>query len=82
MSTITTTTSRASLRNLVNAKCRECIYDPLSRGTWREQVAACESANCALHQARPVPRDCMTAGRICPVGVMAIRAKLGSRAAA
>jgi hypothetical protein len=31
-----------SLRQAINAKCKDCIYDPLSGlGTWREQVARC-----------------------------------------
>jgi len=41
----------------INAKCRDCIYDPMSSGTWREQVACCISANCALHAFRPMPRN-------------------------
>lgn len=68
--------SRTSLRTAINAKCRECIYDPLSRGTWREQVADCINANCGLHPVRPVPRDCMAGGRICSAKVAAVRAKL------
>lgn len=46
---------RNSLRAMVNAKCRECVYDPLSRGTWREQVARCSGVNCPLYAARPLP---------------------------
>ena len=45
---------KQSLRAAINAKCRECIYDPIAgRGTWREQVEACVSANCPLHEVRP-----------------------------
>ena len=52
-----------SYRDAVFAKCRECIYDPLQVGTWRQQVGECASANCALHALRPRPirasaRDC------------------------
>lgn len=65
-----------SLRQDVNAKCRECIYDPLARGTWREQVAACCSSNCALHERRPVPRSCMAGGLIDRAAVAAVRSKL------
>lgn len=44
----------ASLRNVINAKCKSCIYDPdCGAGTWREQVAACSSSNCPLHAVRP-----------------------------
>lgn len=47
---------RPSMRQAINAKCRECIYDPIGgRGTWREQVGDCVSANCALHPLRPMP---------------------------
>lgn len=40
----------------INAKCRECLYDPMSPGNWRQQVAACSSANCPLHPFRPISR--------------------------
>lgn len=43
-----------SLRAAINAMCRQCIHDPGSRGNWREQVAACSSANCPLHPFRPI----------------------------
>jgi len=47
----------ASLRAAINAKCRECIYDPTSGGgTWREQVAACTAPKCPLFSVRPMPR--------------------------
>lgn len=46
--------SRLSLRDAINAKCRECIYDPQSgSGTWREQVTACTSRTCPLFAVRP-----------------------------
>lgn len=43
-----------SLRAAVNAKCRECICDPLAGGTWREQVEACSCTRCPLWAHRPV----------------------------
>lgn len=49
--------SKPSLRAFINAKCRECIYDPLSgMGTWREQVGACTSRACPLYPVRPLPK--------------------------
>lgn len=49
--------SKPSLRALINAKCRECIYDPLSgMGTWREQAGACTSRACPLYPVRPLPK--------------------------
>lgn len=48
---------RASLRTLVNAKCKECIYDPVgSTGHWREQVTRCTSFKCPLYGVRPVTK--------------------------
>lgn len=47
--------TRPSLRGAINAKCRECIYDPQSgTGTWREQVTACTSYSCPLFAVRPL----------------------------
>lgn len=66
----------ATRTQAINRKCKECLYDPHARGAWREQVAACVSANCHLHPFRPVPRSCRVNGSICPVAVSAVRAKL------
>jgi len=44
-----------SFREAIDAKCKECIYDPESRGTWREQVKECSSSLCPLHPLRPLP---------------------------
>lgn len=38
----------------INAKCKDCIYDPKAGGTWRNQVTLCTSTNCALWDFRPV----------------------------
>jgi len=38
----------------INAKCKDCIYDPLSGGgTWRRQVEDCTVKSCALWPYRP-----------------------------
>jgi hypothetical protein len=45
-----------SLRKAVDAKCRECIYDPYSGdGTWRQQVEGCTNPKCPLFPLRPLP---------------------------
>ncbi len=36
--------------------CRSCIYDPAAKGSWRQQVAECNSVNCPLYNFRPLPR--------------------------
>ena len=47
---------RISLRAAIDAKCKECIYDPYGgTGTWRQQVAACTSPTCPLFPIRPMP---------------------------
>ena len=43
----------ASLRQAVNDKCKECIYDPFADGQWREQVEGCTSGSCPLFSVRP-----------------------------
>ncbi|MEO2173439.1 MAG: hypothetical protein ABGY96_05010 [bacterium] len=40
----------------IEAKCKECIYDPEVEGTWRMQADACELIDCALWKYRPKPR--------------------------
>ena len=45
-----------SLRKSTNEHCKQCIYDPLSGGTWRQQVEACTAPNCALFEVRPKSR--------------------------
>jgi hypothetical protein len=43
-----------SLRQAINDKCKDCIYDPESGlGTWRQQVDACGAISCPLHPVRP-----------------------------
>lgn len=45
--------TRVSLRAVIDAKCKECIYDPGSGGGgWREQVGACTSPLCPLYPVR------------------------------
>lgn len=47
--------AKRSLRAVINAKCRECIYDPVAgAGNWRQQVGACTSTKCPLWPVRPV----------------------------
>jgi len=46
-----------SLRDSINGKCRDCIYDPLSGlGNWRQQVEACTAKACPLWPVRPVSK--------------------------
>ena len=47
---------KQSLRAAIDAKCKDCIYDPLDHGTWRMQVEACAYTDCPLHVVRPRTR--------------------------
>ena len=38
----------------INAMCKSCIYDPLEKGTWHEQVEGCLLTDCALYVFRPI----------------------------
>ena len=46
-------TNKAGLRPKIDAFCVECIYDPYSEGTWRNQVAECTAPSCPLFTVRP-----------------------------
>ena len=48
--------ARMKLRRLINAKCKDCAYDPHDVGNWRQQVEACTVTLCPLHPVRPVSR--------------------------
>lgn len=45
-----------SLRKAINEKCKDCIYDPLDSGNWRQQVTGCTSRDCSLWLVRPISR--------------------------
>lgn len=47
---------RPGLRAAIDGKCKDCIYDPLDTGTWREQVGRCTCLGCPLWPIRPMPR--------------------------
>jgi hypothetical protein len=51
--TISRLIKKGGLRARIDAKCCECIYDPLSEGTWRKQVENCVSLACPLYEVRP-----------------------------
>jgi hypothetical protein len=38
----------------INAKCKDCIYDPCAPGNWRQQVTACTIKSCSLWPYRPI----------------------------
>jgi hypothetical protein len=47
-----------SLRRSIDAKCKQCVYDPLcGGGTWREQVAQCTVLACPLWPIRTGPKS-------------------------
>lgn len=41
------------LRQAINDKCKDCNYDPLDKGTWRQQVESCTFKGCPLWEYRP-----------------------------
>ena len=47
-----------SLRDAINAKCADCIYDPLDNGAGGklQQIEACGGVNRSLYPVRPKPR--------------------------
>jgi len=53
----------ASLKKCIEEKCKDCTYDPLAGGTWREQVELCRVTKCALWLVRPVTVATINANR-------------------
>ncbi len=43
-----------SRKKAIEDKCKDCTYDPLAPGTWRQQCELCAVTVCALHRYRPV----------------------------
>ena len=44
---------RLTRQQAINAFCKECIYDPLDKGNWKQQVTACTMSDCQLYPYRP-----------------------------
>jgi len=44
--------AKPGLRGALNAKCIDCIYDPLDKGTWIDQVDQCACSQCPLYNYR------------------------------
>ena len=45
-----------SLRQAINMKCKNCIYDPELPFGWKQQVSQCELTDCSLWPYRLKPR--------------------------
>lgn len=69
-------TTKVSRADAIDRKCRDCIHDPVAAGTWREQVAACTSSDCALYFIRPTPAGLRKRGEIDPVALAVLRQRL------
>lgn len=53
----------ASLKKCIEEKCKDCTYDPMAGGTWREQVELCRVTSCPLYDVRPVTTATLFASR-------------------
>ena len=42
-----------SLRKAINQNCKDCVYDEIATGTWRQQASLCSVKSCALYAVRP-----------------------------
>ena len=47
--------TKLTRKQAINKNCKDCIYDPASAGTWRQQVEACAVTTCAFYDWRPLP---------------------------
>lgn len=48
-------TKSLSMRSAIDGMCKNCLYDKLQPGTWRQQIEACTSTQCPLYNLRPTP---------------------------
>ncbi len=44
----------SKMRKAIDEKCRDCNYDNLDAGSWREQIEKCIDTACSLHPLRPI----------------------------
>ncbi len=44
---------KKDLWKAIRDKCRDCIYDPKDKGSFRQQVTRCLSPQCPLYPYRP-----------------------------
>ena len=44
----------SSIRKAIDEKCKDCNYDDMDVGSWREQIESCTDEKCSLHQFRPI----------------------------
>lgn len=68
--------SETTPKEAIKLKCIDCIHDPYQPGTYLQQIAACCSANCALHPHRPLPRHCRKNGKIDADALLEVRRNL------
>ena len=43
------------MRPIIDMMCKQCIYDPNDKGSWRDQVQRCTMPECSLYDVRPLP---------------------------
>ena len=48
------TEKKISAQKAIRNHCKGCIYDPLEKGTWLQQVDACTVTKCELFNHRPL----------------------------
>ena len=63
-----------SLRQCINAKCKDCIYDVHSGlGAWRMQVTACTAVRCPLWPVRPTSKPRVRGTGVQPAALASYR---------
>ena len=59
-----------SRKQAIDENCRNCIYDPQDRGTWRDQVTNCTVKSCALYGFRPLNKQTLEERKKAKVAAM------------
>ena len=47
---------KVSPKQAIGLHCKDCIYDELDVGNWKQQVTACEFTKCNLYPFRPISK--------------------------
>ena len=47
-------------KQAIDEKCKDCIYDSLGGGTWKEQTENCPDNTCSLYSFRPLTNATLT----------------------
>jgi len=73
-----TPAKRLTRQQAIAAKCKDCSYDHLDFGNWKQQVTRCGGNDCALYPYRPISRHPLDEAKIAS---LLLKERMGSDSA-